>query len=137
MNSDFILAIHALVFLEHMGQTVASGLLAENICTNPSRVRRVLAKLKKAGLVQTKEGRQDGGYLVTGDMKKTTLYAVGKALESEYVSVNWHSGDSEKNCRIASGMADVTDMLMGELNRSCEESLKNWTIADISHRLLG
>ena len=45
-----------------MGQTVASGLLAENICTNPSRVRRVLAKLKKAGLVQTKEGRQDGGY---------------------------------------------------------------------------
>lgn len=137
MNSDFIVALHALVFLEHKGQTVSSELLAENICTNPSRVRRVLAKLKKAGLVQTKEGRQDGGYLVTGDMARTTLYAVGKALESEYVSVSWHSGDSEKDCRIASGMADVTDMLIGELNRSCEERLKNWTVADISRRLLG
>ena len=61
MTSEFAIAVHALVYLNHKGETVSSEALAENICTNPARVRKVMAKLKKAGLVATKEG-VDGGY---------------------------------------------------------------------------
>ena len=56
MNSEFIVAVHAMVFLHHKADTLSSETLAENVCTNPVRIRRVLAKLKKAGLVETREG---------------------------------------------------------------------------------
>lgn len=51
---------------------VSSEVLAENICTNPARVRKVMAKLKRAGLVTTREGL-DGGYLFNGPADKVTL----------------------------------------------------------------
>ena len=55
MDSSFNLAIHALVCLSHSGRSLSSEALAENICTNPTRVRRVMAGLKKAGMVETRE----------------------------------------------------------------------------------
>ena len=61
MNSEFCVAVHALVFLSHKQASLSSETLAKNICTHPARVRRVMAKLKRAGLVHTKEG-VDGGY---------------------------------------------------------------------------
>ena len=56
MDSSFNLAVHALVCLSHSGRSLSSEALAENICTNPTRVRRVLAGLKKAGMVEPREG---------------------------------------------------------------------------------
>ena len=61
VDSSFNLAVHALVCLSHSGRSLSSEALAENICTNPTRVRRVQAVLKKAGIVETREGL-DGGY---------------------------------------------------------------------------
>ena len=61
MDSSFNLAVHALVCLSHSGRSLSSEALAENICTNPTRVRRVQAVLRKAGIVETREGL-DGGY---------------------------------------------------------------------------
>ncbi|WP_320912645.1 Rrf2 family transcriptional regulator, partial [Eisenbergiella porci] len=54
MTSEFGMAVHALTFLNHKGEMVSSEVLAENICTNPARVRKVMAKLKRAGLVTTR-----------------------------------------------------------------------------------
>ena len=65
MTSEFSIAAHALVYLYHKDTTLSSEQLAENICTNPARVRKVMAQLKRAGLVATKEGI-DGGYLLRG-----------------------------------------------------------------------
>ena len=66
MDSSFNLAVHALVCLSHSGRSLSSEALAENICTNPARVRRVMAGLKKAGMVETREGL-DGGYRLCAD----------------------------------------------------------------------
>ena len=49
MNSDFIVAVHALVYLNHKADIVSSEALAKNICTNAARVRKVMAPLKRAG----------------------------------------------------------------------------------------
>ena len=47
MNSDFIVAVHALVYLNHKADIVSSEALAKNICTNAARVRKVMAPLKR------------------------------------------------------------------------------------------
>ena len=70
MDSSFNLAVHALVCLSHSGRSLSSEALAENICTNSTRVRRVMAGLKKAGMVETREGL-DGGYRLCSDPAST------------------------------------------------------------------
>ena len=60
MTSEFAIGVHALVYLNHKNETLSSELLAENICTNPARIRKVMAKLKTGGLIVTQEGLKGG-----------------------------------------------------------------------------
>ena len=57
MTSEFAIAVHALVFLDRSNATIRQvKKLADNVCTNPVCIRRVMGKLKKAGLIETREG---------------------------------------------------------------------------------
>ena len=50
MTSEFAIAVHALVFLNHKGETLSSDALADNVCTNPARVRKVMApEIRRSG----------------------------------------------------------------------------------------
>lgn len=136
MTSEFTIAVHALVFLNHKAQVYSSEGLADNVCTNAARIRKVMAKLKKADLVKTKEG-VDGGYLFHRDSREITLSMVAEALETPFVTVSWKSGDPHMSCMIASGMAGVMDELYSDLDRCCRERLSHVTIADLDHRIFG
>lgn len=135
MNSDYSLALHALVYLSHRQDVVSSEELAENICTNPSRVRKVLSKLKKAGLVETREGNVGGSRFV-GDPEAMTLAQVADALKVRFVETNWHSGRIDRKCLICSGMAGVMDELLLDLDDRCRARLSELTIADLHRRLM-
>lgn len=134
MNSDFIVAVHALVYLNHKGELVSSEMLAENICTNAARVRKVMSPLKRAGLVATREGNV-GGYRFAGDPTQVSLRDVADALGIRFVHSSWHSGDSDMNCLVASGMADVMDDIFADLDATCRGRLACTTIADIDGRI--
>lgn len=134
MNSDFVVAVHAMAFLHHEGQTVSSEVLAENACTHPARVRRVMAKLRKAGLVETREGRTQGGYSYQ-KIKSVTLEDISEALEVSFCDFNWRSGDRRQECLVSSGMSDYIDMLHEKLDQRCKESLQSITVADVEHWL--
>ena len=136
MTSEFGVAVHALVFLCHKKETASSEQLAENICTNPARVRKVMGKLKKAGILSTKEGA-DGGYRLTVPADGITLCQVGKAVDAHFVSARWHSGDTDMPCLVASGMAGLMDELYGQLDNLCKNHLESITISKIAHRLFG
>ena len=113
---------------------MSSEALAENICTNPTRVRRVMAGLKKAGMVETREGL-DGGYRLTADPASLTLRQVAEAVNARFVDCAWRSGDIDRECAICSGMAGVMDTLYREMNEECATYLSRITIADIETRL--
>ncbi len=130
MTSEFAVALHALVFLSRKGGCQSSERIAENICSNPARIRKVLSRLKKAGLVKTKEGL-DGGYLFAGDAKSVTLADICRASGATPVSVSWRPGSEELPCLIASGMADIMDGIYAGLNEVCFERLKSSTLSDI------
>ena len=134
MDSSFNLAVHALVCLSHSGRSLSSDALAENICTNPTRVRRVLAGLKKAGLVETREG-SDGGYRLCADPASLSLRQVAEAVNARFVDCAWRSGDIDRDCAICSGMAGVMDALYRQLNEQCAAYLSRLTVADIEKEL--
>ena len=134
MNSAFCLAVHALVYLHHRGELVSSEELARNICTNPARVRKVMAGLKKAGLVETREG-SEGGYRFAGEPESLTLDRVAAAVDARFVAARWRSGSLDQHCLVASGMADVMDGLLGELDDRCHTYLSTVTLAELDRRL--
>lgn len=136
MNSEFGIAVHALVFLNHKGCTLSSAELARNICTNPARVRKVMAKLKKSGLVTTREGL-DGGYLFDRNPKEISLLSISKALETDFVSSSWKSGGVDMECLIASGMSGILDDIYKELDNQCKERLEHISIDDIDKKIFG
>lgn len=134
MTSEFAVAVHALVFLNHKATVLSSEAIAENVCTNPARIRKVMAKLKKKGLVETKEG-VDGGYLFVKDGKDVNLCMIADALEVSFVTSSWKSGNSKMECLIASGMANLLDTLYSDLDQRCHDQLKLVTIANFDEKL--
>lgn len=134
MTSEFTIAVHALVFLSHKGRVCSSEGLAENVCTNAARIRKVMAKLKKAGLIKTKEGAE-GGYLFHREAPEVNLRMVADALSSSFVSASWKSGDPHRECLVSSGMAGVMSEIYGALDMVCLERLKQITISDIEDRI--
>lgn len=72
MNGDHSLAVHALVYLDYRATHLPSQILAENICTNAARVRKVMRPLASAGLIATKEGTE-GGYALARPAAEITL----------------------------------------------------------------
>ena len=134
MDSSFNVAVHALVYLHHKDCLLSSEALAENICTNPARVRKVMAALRRAGLVAAREGNV-GGYRFSGNPDRITLGQVAKALDIRFVDAAWRSGDSDMECLVASGMADVMDGLYAELDELCRERLQNITVGDVERKI--
>lgn len=137
MNSDFCVAVHALVYLNHKATVLSSEALAENICTNPARVRKVLSKLKRSGLVQAREGSSGGGYRFPLSPQEVSLAQIARTLELRLVSTAWRSGDQEMECLVASGMADLMDDVFNDLDGRCMARLEEITIADLDRKLFG
>jgi Rrf2 family protein len=135
MTSEFAVAVHGLVYLDQRKITTSSEELASNVCTNPARVRKVMAKLKKAGIIATKEGLE-GGYHLIGDPDTISLKQISDALDVAFVSSSWKSGDENNPCMVASGMAGVMDEIYGELNELCRERMEQITIKDIREKLI-
>lgn len=130
MTGEFAIAVHALVFLNHKEELISSEVLADNVCTNPARIRKIMSKLKKAGLVTTKEGLE-GGYLFQLDASGVTLKQISEAVEADFVSSSWKSGSQEKQCMISSGMAGAMDGIYRDLDELCKNHLQQITVKDI------
>lgn len=134
MNGDYNAAVHALVLLAHCKTPLASDELASNICTNAARVRKIMAPLRRAGLVKAREGRE-GGYRLAQSADLITLAQVAQALGVRFVSCSWSSGDTDMECVVASGMADAMDEIYDELDALCKKRLKSTTIADVERQI--
>ena len=134
MTGEFCIAVHALVLLHHKGAILSSEAIAANVCTNPARIRKVMAKLKRADLVVTREG-SEGGYASQGDPAKITLRQVCNAVEARMVSSGWRSGGGDCECMIASGMGQVMDGLYQRLDDCCMRELETMTLRDVEKSL--
>ena len=130
----FCVAVHALIYLNRRGCMLSSEELAENICTNPARVRKVMLKLKQDGLVATRTGT-DGGYRLLVSLHEVSLLRIADALGIRFVEPAWHSGGIDKACMVASGMAGVMDELFEGLNRCCRMKLGQICLSYLEQKL--
>lgn len=135
MNGLFCVAVHALIYLDKRSCVLSSEELAANICTNAARVRKVMARLKKGGLVETRTG-VDGGYRLIAAPSEVSLAQVADALGVRIVEPAWHGGGVvDCDCMVASGMAGVMDHLFDGLEARCRAYLGTLTLAHLEEQL--
>ncbi|MFR7590736.1 MAG: RrF2 family transcriptional regulator [Longibaculum sp.] len=134
MSSEFIIAIHVLAYLRKENKQLSSEELANNVCVNPVRVRKVLSQLKKAGIVKTKVG-VNGGYYAEIGSEQITLKEVYDAIHTKICQTSWRSGDINKDCMVSSGMSHVVDNLCNDLEKLCQNYFSTLTIKDILMQL--
>lgn len=133
MKGDFLVAVHALVYLRHhQGRPVSSEELAENICTTSPKVRKSLSLLAKEGFVESRMG-MEGGYSLKRD--DVTLREVAKVLDTKFVCTNFLTGNVDKKCLISSHMGAYMRNLLAQLNETCIQSLSKVTIKDIEDEI--
>lgn len=134
MNGEFAIATHAMVYLDHMGCCVSSERLADNICTNPARVRKVMSKLIRAGFVESRPGA-GGGYLMSSDPDQVSLADVASAVGGRIVGSPWHPGDVDRECLVSSGMGAAMEDIYGDLDALCMRHLASTSVGDVSRSI--
>ena len=129
-NVQFSIAVHVMAGLAYgCGQGVTSSHLASSVNTSPSFVRRVLAKLSKAGLVKTATGKAGACWLAK-DAKKISLLDIYKAVDApEAIAI--HSYKEQKGCPVSCQIKTALEHALGKTQKAMEASLRQISVAEI------
>ncbi|WP_409341097.1 RrF2 family transcriptional regulator [Paenibacillus sp. MBLB4367] len=126
----FGIAVHALVWLAQSACVLSSGSIACQVNSHATFLRRVMAPLVQAGIVEAREGR-DGGYLLKVQPNRLSLADVYMAVRAEPAepAEGVDCGEAGKKVDIA------LEEIMLEAERNTVTFLKKYSIADLMNRI--
>jgi Rrf2 family protein len=129
-NTQFSIAVHLMLALGYGGgQQATSGKLAGSINTSPSFVRRILAKLSKAGLVSTTTGKA-GSCLLAKRAEDISLLEIYKAVDAPQTFAI-HDYPVQSHCLVSSNIEAVMQKVLERAQNSFEGSLGETTLAEL------
>jgi Rrf2 family protein len=136
VNTQFSIAVHMMATLgvgcERNGEMTSSE-LAESVNAAPSFVRRVLSKLSKAGLVQTRTGKS-GACSLAKKAKDISLLDIYDAVEAPKAFAI-HSYPNQKACRVSCNIKKSMETVLDKTQKSMEQSLAGHTLAELVSEL--
>ena len=98
-------ATHILVLiLLNPGRELSSAVIATSVCTNPSYVRRLMASLKAAGLLDCRPGRATP--LVARPPERISLLDVYRAVEGDAPLLR-QDGPHDPHCGAGDNIREV------------------------------
>jgi Rrf2 family protein len=128
-NTQFSLAVHVLTLLGSQAPTlVSSEFLAGSAGTSPEHVRRVLAPLRRAGLVHSKPGPSGGWRLGSADCD-TTLGEVWRAVHGDAGVLGVHSAAPE--CTVGQRIQSELEEIERDAMRALVEELDQVTLGKL------
>ena len=129
-NSRLSLALHTLSHMAGEPDRVRTSTdIADHAGTNPVVVRRVLGKLRKAGLLSSDKGHA-GGWRLAKSAGAITLADVYLALDERFVSGN--GGDVEpSHCSVETSLQARVSEVLEEVEESLVARLRETSILDV------
>lgn len=128
ISSRFTVAIHVLSLIS-LNQNIVSTSewIAESVNTNPVVIRRVLGKLKIAGLVDIRRGL--GGATLVRSLEDITLLDVYRAVEvvEDGELFQMHENPNP-NCPVGANIQDVLELILVQAQDAMEAVLKEITM---------
>lgn len=130
INTQFPIAVHLLAALGYRrGRGTTSAELAMSVNTSPSFVRRTLAKLSKAGLVETATGKTGACWLAR-EAKDISLLDIYKAVDAPK-AFSIHHYHEQKVCPVSCHIKSALENALSKTQKAMETSLKNISLAQI------
>lgn len=133
-NVQYSIAVHIMAGLVvHQGREVTSADLAESVNTSRTFVRRTLARLAKAGLVDTARGK-NGSCRLSRNPRRINLLSIYQAVGSPPVFAI-HGYPPNRDCMVSSGIKDALRTVREESQKAFENSLAKIRLSDVADRL--
>ena len=126
----FKIAVHSIVWLAKSGSILSSAMIACQVHSHATFMRRVLQSLTTAGIVESKGGR-DGGYILRKPADQITLGEIYTA-----VSTGSDEPGFDDVCGEAGEQLDTElDKILYEAEQRTIDYLRQYTIADVMNRV--
>jgi Predicted transcriptional regulator len=140
MNTRFSVAVHAttLIALNAVkygsDHATTSEIMATSINTNPVVIRRIIAMLKKAGLVDVKAGV--GGAALKRAPKDITLLDIYNAVKNSEDDALFevHQNPNPK-CYVGAHILDAIASPLEDAQQAMEERLAAYTLQGVINRI--
>ena len=135
-SSRFTVALHIFTCVDAFKDEykVTSDFLASSINTNPVIVRRLLTKLKKAGLIKVARG--PGGIEVTRPLSEISFLDVYEAIETENKADIFRFHESPNpECPVGRNIHNLLDGKLVAIQTAMKNEMRKYTIADLSSEL--
>jgi Rrf2 family protein len=130
INTQFAIATHIMAALGHAaGKEVNSAEIAGSVNTSSSFVRRILAKLSKAGLVKTATGK-GGSCWLARPARRISLLDIYRAVEAPKAFAI-HQYPAEKRCPVSCGIKPALSRILAETQQAIEGSLSRTSLAEV------
>lgn len=133
ISSRFTIALHILTCIEEFKDEykITSDFLASSINVNPVVIRRILQKLKSAGIVTVARGNV-GSMEISKDLKDITFYDVYKAVDCVDNEGLFHFHENpDPRCPVGRNIHNVLDKRLNAIQQAMEDEMKKSTLADI------
>lgn len=129
-KGDFAIAIQILLSCARNPETrICSSKLAEPVGVHASRIRTIVAKLVKAGILVAHEGRS-GGVQLKRPAGKIDLEEVLRVVDpSPFIKI--HETPKSSECPVGCGMAKVMKLVHSKVEDSARKSLRSFRLDDL------
>lgn len=115
--------------MAELNEPTTSTSLAKAMRTNPVVVRRIMAGLRKEGLVVSKKGH-GGGWQLSCDIKKVTLYDIYKALNFPPL-LAFGNRTTSPLCLLEKTVHNVMSVAFAEVENRLIKKFRTTTIFDV------
>jgi Rrf2 family protein len=130
VNTQFSIAVHLMAGLAfRCDKDITSGHLAASVNTSPSFVRRVLAKLSKAGLVETTTGKA-GACRLAKEAEDISLLDIYEAVDAPK-AFSIHSYAEQKNCTVSCHIKVALEKALAKTQKAMETGLDKISLEQI------
>lgn len=128
-NTNFAIAVHALSVLAYTAKLTTSAQISKSIKTNPVVIRRVMARLVKAGLATSTPGKA-GGFGLAQAPQAILLVDVLRAVDASGV-FRIHGNDENPNCPISCNIKGALADVLSRADAAVERELAGMTLQDV------
>ena len=129
MDTKFSVAVHVLILISESLTPINSDQMAESVGTNASYIRKILALLKKAEIVDGHRGIS--GYSLSVAPEQLTLLQIYQAVmeEPKIHLLDIHQNSSDQ-CIVGRHIRPVLTGIFADIEQAFARSLTEKTLAD-------
>ena len=128
MDTKFSIALHLLIYIEETDKLVTSELLAQSVGTNASHIRKIIALLKDADIIESQQGKK--GMMLKIKASELTLDKVYFAIYPQKELLHIHD-TANQDCPVGANIRQALLPILEESERQLVLNLKSKTLKSL------